>query len=65
VQASHDFIVYASTASAAALSGILQAKAGWMVINLAALPLMAAVVGAAIWLMTQQRRAAAAPTPAE
>ena len=65
VQASHDFIVYASTASAAALSGILQAKAGWTVINLAALPLMAAVVGAAIWLMTQQRRAAAAPTPAE
>jgi hypothetical protein len=63
VQASHDFIVYASTASAAALSGILQAKAGWTVINLAALPLMAAVVGAAIWLMTQQRRAAAAPTP--
>jgi MFS family permease len=65
VQASHDFIVYASTASAAALSGILQAKAGWTVINLAALPLMAAVVGAAIWLMAQQRRAAAAPTPAE
>jgi predicted MFS family arabinose efflux permease len=65
VQASHDFMVYAATASAAALSGVLQAKAGWMVINLAALPLMAAVVGAAIWLMTQQRRAAAAPTPAE
>ena len=47
VQASHDFMVYASTASAAALSGVLQAKAGWTVINLAALPLMAAVVGAA------------------
>jgi MFS family permease len=61
VQASHDFVVYASTATAAALSGILQAKAGWTVINLSALPLMAAVVGAALWLAAHQRRAAAAP----
>ena len=38
VQASHDFTVYAATASAAALSGVLAAKAGWVVINLAALP---------------------------
>ena len=44
VQASHDFTVYAATASAAALSGVLQAKAGWTVINLAALPLMAVIV---------------------
>ena len=29
VQASHDFAVYAATASAAALSGVLAAKAGW------------------------------------
>ena len=61
VQASHDFVVYASTATAAALSGVLQAKAGWTVINLAALPLMAAVVGAALWLAAHQRRVAAAP----
>lgn len=61
VQASHDFVVYAATASAAALSGVLQAKAGWTVINLAALPLMAAVVGAALWLAAHQRRVAAAP----
>jgi MFS family permease len=61
VQASHDFVVYASTATAAALSGILQAKAGWIVINLAALPLMAGVIGAALWLAARQRRVAAAP----
>ena len=61
VQASHDFVVYASTATAAALSGVLQAKAGWTVINLATLPLMAAVVGAALWLASHQRRIAAAP----
>jgi len=59
-QASHDFAVYAATATAAALSGVLAAKAGWTVINLAALPLMAAVTGAAAWLMLHQRRAQAA-----
>ena len=57
VQASHDFTVYAATASAAALSGVLAAKAGWIVINLAALPLMAVVIGAALWLMAHERRA--------
>ena len=51
VQASHDFTVYAATASAAALSGVLQAKAGWTVINLAALPLMAVIVSAGLWLL--------------
>jgi MFS family permease len=61
VQASHDFTVYAATASAAALSGVLQAKAGWAIINLAALPLMAVVIGAALWLMAHQRRMVAAP----
>jgi MFS family permease len=60
-QASHDFAVYAATATAAALSGVLAAKAGWVVINLAALPLMAAVTGAAVWLMLYQRRTARAP----
>ena len=64
VQASHDFMVYAATASAAALSGVLAAKAGWIVINLAALPLMAMVTGAAVWLMAHRRRAATA-APAE
>ncbi len=61
VQASHDFTVYAATASAAALSGVLQAKAGWTVINLAALPLMAVIVSAGLWLMSHQRRMATAP----
>ena len=54
MQASHDFTVYAATASAAALSGVLAAKAGWIVINLAALPLMAMVTGAAVWLMAHR-----------
>lgn len=58
VQASHDFTVYAATATAAALSGVLAAKAGWAVINIAAIPLMLAVIGAAAWLLFQSRASA-------
>ena len=61
VQASHDFTVYAATATAAALSGVLQAKVGWVVTNLAALPPLIIVIGAALWLALRQARAAAAP----
>jgi MFS family permease len=61
VQASHDFAVYAATATSAALSGVLQAKAGWSVINLAAIPLLGVVIGAALWLMAHERRMAVAP----
>jgi len=56
VQASHDFIVYATTATAAGLSGVLQAQAGWSIINLSAIPLMATVAAAALWLMRYNRR---------
>lgn len=54
VQASHDFTVYAATATAAALSGVLAAKAGWTVINLAAIPLMLVIILSAIWLWQRQ-----------
>jgi MFS family permease len=56
VQASHDFVVYAATATAAGLSGVLQAEAGWAIINLAGLPLMAAVAGWAAWAIARQRQ---------
>lgn len=55
VQASHDFIVYAATATAAGLSGVLQAQAGWTVVNAASIPLMIIVMGAALWLSANQR----------
>ena len=58
VQASHDFVVYATTATAAALAGFLQQKAGWMAINLAALPLMGIVMLTALWLGLKERREA-------
>lgn len=55
VQASHDFTVYAATATAAALSGVLAAKAGWTIINLAAIPLMVIIIVASLWLGLQSR----------
>jgi len=58
VQASHDFTVYAATATAAALSGVLAAQAGWVVINLAAIPLMLVIIASAFWLMQRQRNTA-------
>ncbi len=65
VQASHDFVVYATTATAAAAAGFLQQKAGWMAINLAALPLMGIVMLTALWLALKQRREAAVQAAAE
>lgn len=61
VQAVHDFLVYATTATAAALSGFLQAQAGWTVINIATLPMMATVVVMTVWLRGKQRETAALP----
>ena len=60
VQASHDFMVYATTALAAGLSGVLQARAGWDIINLAAIPLMGCVLIAAVMLARYEARKAAA-----
>jgi MFS family permease len=55
VQASHDFTVYATTATAALASGVMHATAGWAVINYATLPLMLSIVLAALWLMLKQQ----------
>lgn len=60
VQASHDFVVYATTATAAALAGFLQQKSGWMAINIAALPLMGIVMATMLWLGLKERREAKA-----
>lgn len=55
VQAAHDFAVYATTATAALLSGVMHAAAGWTVINVLTLPLMLSIVLAAAWLAGKQR----------
>jgi len=56
VQASHDFMVYATTALAAGLSGVLQARAGWDLVNLASLPLMGIVMISALTFARYQAR---------
>lgn len=58
VQASHDFCVYATTATAAGLSGVLQAKAGWDIVNIAAIPLMGLVLVASLSLLRYNARQA-------
>lgn len=57
VQGVHDFAVYATTALAAGLSGVLQAQVGWQLVNLASIPLMTVVVLAAVWLMRREQSA--------
>jgi MFS family permease len=56
VQASHDFVVYATTATAAGVSGILAAGPGWAAVNLTALPMMGIVLAASLGLMAHLRR---------
>lgn len=55
VQGSHDFMVYATTATAAALAGLLHAKAGWTALNVAAIPMMLAIVCGVTWLHLKKR----------
>lgn len=55
VQGIHDFCVYTTTATAAALSGTLQAQAGWTQVNLAVLPMQAVVLLAVAWLALKRR----------
>lgn len=57
VQASHDFIVYATTATAAAAAGIMHANTGWTALNLSAVPMMMAVLLATFWLHIKWRAA--------
>jgi len=54
-QAGHDFMVYMTTASAAGLAGVRQANAGWDIINMAAIPMMALILVAVSWLALRNR----------
>jgi MFS family permease len=62
VQGFHDFMVYAMTATAAAVSGTLQAGAGWQAVNLVAFPMLAVVLVAVagLWLAQGKRAVASA-----
>jgi hypothetical protein len=55
VQGTHDFLVYAMTATAAGAAGLLQAQAGWAVINMIAIPALLIVIAIVAWGTTQAR----------
>lgn len=53
-QAAHDFLEYATTAVTTGLSGAILVWAGWGFVNLLALPLIAIVIVATLWLYLRQ-----------
>ncbi len=59
-QGTHDFLVFATTATSSFSSGLLMNRNGWEMLNYAALPVLA-VIGAAITWLALRRRS---PVPA-
>ena len=60
VQGLNDFLVFGTVATASLMSGQLQERFGWDVVNYGALPLLAVVILLALWsLRTHSRRVAA------
>ncbi|MCF8468673.1 MAG: MFS transporter [Sneathiella sp.] len=56
VQGLNDFLVFGTVATASLLSGQLQERFGWEVVNLGALPLLLFVIVLAVWNMLAVRR---------
>lgn len=63
-QAAHDFLEYATTAVTTGLSGAVLVWAGWGFVNLLALPMIAVVLAAALWLYARQGHVELAPQKA-
>ena len=60
VQGIHDFLVFLTTATSSFSSGLLLSRGGWETLNFAALPFLALVGAAIVWLGLRQRAAVAA-----
>ena len=56
----HDFLVFVITATSSFSSGLLINRSGWEMLNYAALPFLALIAAAIIWLGLRQPRAVAA-----
>jgi MFS family permease len=56
-QGTHDFLVFVTTATSSFSSGVLINRAGWEMLNYAALPVLALIGAAVIWLALRQRPA--------
>jgi MFS family permease len=59
-QGMHDFLVFVITATSSFSSGLLINRSGWEMLNYAALPFLALIAAAIIWLGLRQPHAAAA-----
>jgi MFS family permease len=59
-QGTHDFLVFATTATSSFSSGLLMNRNGWQMLNYTALPVLAVIAAAIVWLALQRRPAAAA-----
>jgi predicted MFS family arabinose efflux permease len=59
-QAANDFVVFTVVAVASFLSGALHSGVGWEAVNIGVAPLVAAALGATLWLMVRRRAEAAA-----
>jgi hypothetical protein len=60
-QGLNDFIVFATMGISSFASGALVTTTGWETMNRAALPVLATIAAAALWLMWRRRAAAALP----
>ena len=59
-QGTHDFLVFVTTATSSFSSGLLINRSGWEMLNYAALPFLALIGAAIIWLLLRTRPAVAA-----
>jgi MFS family permease len=59
-QGTHDFMVFLTTATSSFASGLLMSRNGWAMLNYTAMPVLAVIGAAIIWLALQRRAAAAA-----
>ena len=59
-QGTHDFLVFLTTATSSFSSGLLTNRSGWELLNFAALPFLALIGAAVIWLALRERQAVAA-----
>ncbi len=59
-QGMHDFLVFLTTATSSFSSGLLMNSNGWQMLNYAAMPVIAVIGAAIIWLALRQRAEAAA-----
>ncbi|HKC43922.1 MAG TPA: MFS transporter [Burkholderiales bacterium] len=59
VQGANDLLIFLTTATSSFSSGMILERNGWQTLNYAAIPFVAAIGIAVIWLMTKRRRAVA------